>query len=327
MKRLLLSACCLGLLCGFVPSAGSGWPDGEHIFLVDPAGDVRDLTLDSPSSRDPVYSPRGTQIAYVGTAVDDDLEFPEVFVMNADGGNPHRITHGHLLIDPDLADDWSTVSWSRDGRLLAFDSGSFEIYVVDPDGSGLKKIGRGLEPTWGPRGRIAYRTDMGEDETNSSIAIATARGKVLKKISVRTAYATDAAWAAGARALAFVADQGEEETSAIIVARAPKFRPKVFARGDSPAWAPRGNRLAFATDNGVYVGSLRRRPRLIASCIDYCSAPAWSSDGRLLAWIDDGDLAIARADGKDRRTVETYDWPASAPVWRPGRRELVYSSG
>jgi Tol biopolymer transport system component len=327
MKRALLLACCLGLLCGLVPGASFGWPDGEHIFLVDLDGELRDLTPDSPSSRDPVYSPRGTQIAYVGTAVDGDLEFPEVFVMNADGANSHRVTHGHLLLNPDVADDWTTVSWSRDGKLLAFDSGLFKIYVVHPDGGGLKEIGQGLEPTWGPRGRIAYRTNIGPDETNSSIAIATARGKVLKKITVRTAYATDAAWAAGARALAFVAEQGEEEPSAIIVARAPRFRPKVFAHGDSPAWAPRGNRLAFATDNGIYVGSLRRRPRLIATCVDYCSAPAWSSDGRLLAWINDGDLTIARPNGKDPRTVETYDWPASAPVWRPGKRELVYSSG
>jgi Tol biopolymer transport system component len=90
MKRALLLACCLGLLCGLVPGASFGWPDGEHIFLVDLDGELRDLTPDSPSSRDPVYSPRGTQIAYVGTAVDGDLEFPEVFVMNADGANSPR---------------------------------------------------------------------------------------------------------------------------------------------------------------------------------------------------------------------------------------------
>jgi Tol biopolymer transport system component len=81
--------------------------------------------------------------------------------MNADGSGQRRLTSGAAR---DLAP-----SWSPDGRTIAFDrrvgrgSGvSYEIYVMNADGSSQRPLARGTEPRWSPDGKkIAYSRAVG----------------------------------------------------------------------------------------------------------------------------------------------------------------------
>jgi TolB protein len=75
----------------------------------------------------PAWSPDGTKIAFM-TNRDGNQE---IYVMDANGGNPRRITR-HPGID-------ATPTWSPAGNQIAFTSdrsGSPQIYIVDADGLG-----------------------------------------------------------------------------------------------------------------------------------------------------------------------------------------------
>jgi Tol biopolymer transport system component/pimeloyl-ACP methyl ester carboxylesterase len=110
---------------------------------------------------DPVYasgadwSPDGSQIVFE-SGRDGKAE---IYVMQADGSNPQRLTHND-------AEDWWPV-WSPDGAQIAFMSdldGDWEIFVVEADGSNLRQLTHNefddTGPAWSPDGaRIAFSSN------------------------------------------------------------------------------------------------------------------------------------------------------------------------
>jgi len=76
----------------------------------------------------------------------------QLYVMNPDGSNVHRISFG--------SGRYGTPVWSPRGDLIAFtkiDGGSFYIGVMKPDGSGERLLANDFlveAPTWAPNGRV-----------------------------------------------------------------------------------------------------------------------------------------------------------------------------
>ena len=76
----------------------------------------------------------------------------QLHVMNTDGSNVRRISHGNGR--------YATPVWSPRGDLIAFTKqagGSFLIGVMKPDGSGERILTEGYHnegPTWSPNGRV-----------------------------------------------------------------------------------------------------------------------------------------------------------------------------
>jgi Tol biopolymer transport system component/CubicO group peptidase (beta-lactamase class C family) len=104
--------------------------------------------------RQPLWSPDGRRLAFTRGQGGGS-----VYVVNVDGGRERNVTRGPVR---DFA-------WSPDGRRIAFDSardGNSEIYVVDSDGGGLRRLTRNagpdLAPAWSPDGRrIAFAGSRG----------------------------------------------------------------------------------------------------------------------------------------------------------------------
>ncbi|MFH1027109.1 MAG: Tol-Pal system beta propeller repeat protein TolB, partial [Pseudomonadota bacterium] len=139
---------------------GSWSPDGSKIALAlskdgdaeiytigkDGGNPVR-LTLSSALEVYPGWSPDGRQIAFVS----DRLGKPQIFVMDSDGGNVRRLTtSGGYNVNP---------RWSPKGDRIAYtrSQGGFQIYAINPDGSGdtqLTSEGSNENPTWSPDGRF-----------------------------------------------------------------------------------------------------------------------------------------------------------------------------
>jgi TolB protein len=113
---------------------------------------------------DPDWSPDGKKIAFTSHAVTDDQTnsaTAEIYVIDANGeGKPRRLTNN---TEEERAPDWSP-----DGKLIAYMCrkgeaaegrlfGSFEICIMNADGSGQKRITNNrvaeLTVSWSPDGK------------------------------------------------------------------------------------------------------------------------------------------------------------------------------
>lgn len=147
-------------------------PDGTKILCTGYAGDdqaVFLLNADGTGRREltphgalPSFSPDGTKVAFTGTTDN------EVYVIDADGTDPTRLTHN-------LARDWFP-RFSPDGTRIVFtsnrgdagpDSEDFGAYVMNADGTGQTRLleqnlGRSV-PTFSPDGtKIALSALRGD---------------------------------------------------------------------------------------------------------------------------------------------------------------------
>ena len=130
-------------------------------------GNQRRLTNHPDNDWFPSWSPDGKRIVFFsnrdGHVIRGGSAY-EIYVMDADGGNPQNLTN-------DFNDDRSP-SWSPDGKRIVFvsdrdgfknDDGviTYEIYVMDADGSNPQNLTNDLNddrsPSWSPDGkRIAF---------------------------------------------------------------------------------------------------------------------------------------------------------------------------
>src|SRR5262249_1399619 len=121
----------------------------SEIFSMDLRTHQRARLTNNPAiDTGPSYSPDGSQIAFES----DRSGQQQIYVMNADGSNPHRISFGQGR--------YATPRGSPRGDLIAFtrqNSGKFSIGVMRTDGSNERILAESYldeAPTWSPNGRV-----------------------------------------------------------------------------------------------------------------------------------------------------------------------------
>ena len=237
-------------------------------------------------------------------------------------GGPYHTYVQFATVDADPA-------WAPDGRLIAFASSreGGGIYVVRPDGTGLRRLfgGGATDVAWSPDGRrLAY---VGAD----GLYLVAMDGGSPRRIS-RTRCRFPA-WSPDGERLAVVRE-GQDLTTAISVVNAdgtglrellPPGRASLSA--SSPSWSPDGKELVLESDDGTIlaVAVADGRLRTITRVRGY--DPDWSPDGRWIAFQSTGALWVAKADGsggygKSPRTTRSSP-KAAIP---PGRRTRAGSS-
>jgi Tol biopolymer transport system component len=214
-----------------------------EIFTAKTDGaELRQLTFKPGLDNNPAWSPDGTRIAF-STNRDGNVE---IYVMNADGGNPVRLTTSPTAQDRSPA-------WSPDGTRIAFVSdvgGGTHIYVMNADGTNQVRLtnnaGPDYDPEWAPDGkRIAFTSNW---EGTAGIWLVNADGTGATRLTSSSYGDAQPTWAPDGSRIAFSA-RPTPGTSAIFAVNADgSGRVRVttdFVSATDPAWSPDGRKIAF----------------------------------------------------------------------------------
>ena len=235
--------------------------------------------------------------------------------------------------------DYASPAFSPNGRWIAFDAGR-RIGVVRTDGSGrrlLPTAGKDAgNPAWSPNGkRIVFdvaRTRAAHAVRDLYVVAASGSGHARR-------IARDAAnpsWSvAGLLAFERSSNAIPPEVQRIWVSTSSGTHARAVSRGAGsrrdfsrdPDFSPDGKRLVYyslARFRLVVVGTDGRGTRALAAATNAAINPAWSPDGRRLAWSWSG-IYVARADGTNAHQIArdrmgamgTFAFYTFNPSWQP----------
>ncbi len=173
----------------FLGGRGTGQLD---IWTIAAGGGTPARVTDDKSAKHGIrWSPDGKWIAYISNANKDQ----DIYVVNAKGGQPRQVTKKTNEWDEGR---WAP-EWSPDGKHLAFVSGksdyySDDLWIVDADGSNLRKLTTGVwvmgNPEWSPDGKlIAFNGNKKSEywyEDMSDLYLYDVAADQLKQISMDT---------------------------------------------------------------------------------------------------------------------------------------------
>src|SRR5260221_412873 len=206
---------------------------------LDAGPEVLRLTNNIADDRQPDVSPDGRRIVFV---TNRDGGKGEIYVMDADGGNPRDLTQNPANDD--------TPAWSPDGRRIAFQSdrrGPIELFVMDADGGHPTPLTPGARAAWSPDGRrIAYQLGVDHHPEIFTIEVT---GGAPRRVTFDRDFAADPSWSPDGARLAFTARRNH--TLQIDVMRLDGAGRTTLTGGGNnrgPAWSPDRGRILFNSD-------------------------------------------------------------------------------
>ncbi len=260
-------------------------------------GALTQLTFDEGDKDQPVWSPDGSQIAYVAPGGGNNGL--DIWVMDADGSNSVNITqHAGDEFDP---------VWMPDGSLIAFthhlrDAGSTPIYAltwVRPNGSGRERISTDFvewDPTFTPDGAFMVYVISASSHDYLYFRSAVDDFTSPRGLDLRALF-------------------GE------------------FGEVSDPAWAPLGDQFAYVRHNGVNqvivlvtyaqmeVNGLHQPKEYVLTDSNLDTDPAWSADARWLAFTSERDgnpeIYLMPTTGRPQINLSQSPGVDRSPDWLP----------
>jgi Tol biopolymer transport system component len=234
---------------------------------------------------------------------------------------------------------------ARDGRIAfqGFDpgTGSYEIFIVNPDGSGLTNVTAAAdsdesEPSWSPDGRrVAFTsTRDGGISGAPAVYVMNADGTGVRKLvgggleQSSPAWSPDGRWIAFSRCT-FFTESGVCSSAQIVVVQPDGQGARnvtepvvqVSVTDSEPAWSPDGKRIVFSRtlsfgDNQIWVVNAAGKElrRLLADDSESDHHPSWSPDGARIVFSSDAlgteAIFLMNADGSGvQKLVDEFKDP------------------
>ncbi|MDX2142603.1 MAG: amidohydrolase family protein [Rhodospirillaceae bacterium] len=323
---------------------------GWHVWTVAPDGtDLKQISSGGFDEREPAWSPDGAWIAFSS----DRGGNYDIWVMAADGSEPRVLTTSP-------ANDHSP-TWSPDGKRIAFASDRESgkgLYTITFEGV-AERLAAPLEgalagPSWSPDGnRIAF---VETDRTGSRLKVMDASSTVIEAVSKEKedAFPFRAAWLAGdeviytadaaIKRLSLATAKAKPRTiafSAPIAVNPPTYKRKTFdftstaprpvkgIRG--PVVSPNAKWAAFAALGDIWTADISKtngKADRVTNDTALDFDPAWSPDGKLLAYVSDRsgktELWLRDLRSQQDHQLTTLDAEVQRPVFSPDGAKIAF---
>ncbi|HEY7314746.1 MAG TPA: DPP IV N-terminal domain-containing protein [Gemmataceae bacterium] len=303
-RAIILAGACLILVRGvaggelaghklLVTSVRTG---DTEIFVVDPElGDAKNLTR-SPKSEEryPCWSPDGKRIAFIS----DRGGPPNLYVMDADGGNVRRLTKTSAVC--------YMPSWAGERIVFGLHGDKPEMASIRPDGADLKILGDGHDPCISPDGKLIAYT--GHVSGGVTVFRMNADGSEKRRLvrSVNRHGAVFPGWSPDGKHIVYSGEVGDALELFVVDADGSNNRQLTqLGKICTPAaWSPDGKWISFRYTDERYWSNPERMKKV------YVEKPG-----------DKRPVWVIRPDGRDAHVLECLRYQCamdgSRAAWKP----------
>lgn len=249
-----------------------------------------------------------------------------IYVMTADGRQARR------LVQVEGYTDQEAPRWSRDGKHVVFNAtdsatSTTDLFIVNADGTGLRKLGPGANPDWSPDGK-QVAANLGRD-----VFVQNLDGQGRETVTT----GQSPRWSPDGGRMAVVEDDMLYVVDLVTGERRPLFQESYTLIYSGVCWSPDGRTIALVAQ--PVQGPRRQllivnsqgaehglRPR-IQTPGGMSSSPTFSPDGKRLAYSAAYVIQLVEVEGNERpRMLPDQKSRNFEPDWSPDGKWIVFSS-